>query len=220
MTEAARTSATGIRVLIVEDDRETRWGLRTLIDGARGCTCVGAYEDAESAVRSLDATRPDVVLLDINLPGMSGTEGVREIKAVCPQASVLMLTVLADHARIFEAVRNGAVGYLLKKTPAVRIVDAIHDVHRGGAPMSPEIARKVVEFVGAAVAPNPDGVRLTDQERRLLGLIASGHSYAAAGDVIGISVNTVRNHVRNIYDKLQVHSKSAAVSKAMKQGLL
>jgi DNA-binding NarL/FixJ family response regulator len=209
-----------IRVGIVEDDWDTRDGLQELIDGADGFRCAGAYPSVEDALERLGERPVDVLLLDVNLPGMSGSDGVRLIREEHPRVEVLMLTVYAEEEKIFEAICNGASGYLLKKTRPARLLDAIREAHAGGSPMSPEIARKVVTLF-RKISPPPQATHeLTAQERRLLGLLAEGHSYESAGESLRISVNTVRNYIRSIYEKLHVHSKSEAVSKAMRQGLI
>jgi DNA-binding NarL/FixJ family response regulator len=207
-------------VAIVEDDRTTREGLAMLIDGSRGCRCVGAYRSVEEALQSGGGAGVDVVLLDIDLPGMPGSEGVRPLRGQWPAAEILMLTVFPDDAKIFESICNGAVGYLLKKTPAPRLLAAIGEAAAGGAPMSPEIARKVVTLF-RRVAPPPDAHGLlTPQETLVLQRLADGYGYQAIGVQLGISVNTVRSHIRAVYEKLHVHSKSAAVSQALRRGLI
>ena len=209
-----------LRVAIVEDDRTTREGLATLVKGTAGYECVGTYVSVEDALAWPEGPEPDVMLLDIDLPGISGSQGVRLLRERYPLMEVLMLTVYADEAKVFESVCNGAVGYLLKKTRAPKLLEAIREAASGGAPMSPEIARKVVTLFRKAPPPESNGDVLTSQELRLLQLLADGHSYQAAGDRLMISVNTVRTYVRAIYDKLHVHSKSGAVSQALRRGLI
>ena len=209
-----------LRVAIVEDDRTTRDGLATLIAGTVGYECVGTYVSVEEALEWPDGAAPDVMLLDIDLPGVSGSQGVRLFRERYPSTEVLMLTVYADEAKVFESICNGAVGYLLKKTRAPKLLEAIREAASGGAPMSPEVARKVVTLFRKSPPPESNADVLTSQELRLLQLLADGHSYQAAGDRLTISVNTVRTYVRAIYDKLHVHSKSGAVSQAMRRGLI
>ena len=209
-----------IRVVIVEDDRVLRDSLRWLVDGTPGYACSAAYGSLEQAQAAQGGVPPDVVLLDIQLPGMPGTEGVAVLRERWPKAAVLMLTAFDDEDKIFEALCNGATGYLLKRTPPARLLEAIREAHEGGAPMSPEIARKVVELFRRTAPPKALETALTPQEIHLLRLLAEGQSYLAAGRKLGISINTVRNYIRNTYEKLQVHTKSAAVSKAMRAGLL
>lgn len=213
-------SSRPLRVAIVEDDRTTRDALATLIGGTVGYACVATYVSVEEALAWPDGPEPDVMLLDIDLPGISGSHGVRLFRERYPSMEVLMLTVYADEAKVFESICNGAVGYLLKKTRAPKLLEAIREAASGGAPMSPEVARKVVTLFRKSPPPEPNADVLTSQELRLLQLLADGHSYQAAGDRLTISVNTVRTYVRAIYDKLHVHSKSGAVSQAMRRGLI
>ncbi|MPY87874.1 MAG: response regulator [Luteitalea sp.] len=217
---ASSVQALEIRVGVVEDDRETRDGLQELINSTQGFRCTGAYRSVEEALEWLSERPADVVLLDIHLPGMSGSDGVRLIREYYPRVEVLMLTVYAEEAKVFEAICNGASGYLLKKTRPARLLEAIRETHVGGSPMSPEIARKVVTLFRKIAPPQQADHELTTQERRLLALLAEGHSYESAGEGMRISVNTVRNYIRSIYEKLHVHSKSQAVSKAIRQGLI
>jgi DNA-binding NarL/FixJ family response regulator len=209
-----------LRIAIVEDDHTTRNGLAALIEGTSGYHCVGQYGSVEEALRKTRAGMADVFLLDVNLPGMSGSEGVRAIRERCPGAEVLMLTVYTGEDKVFESICNGAVGYLLKTTPPTKLLDAIREAADGGAPMSPEIARRIVTLFRKTSAAEPLTEQLTTQELRLLQLLADGHRYRGAGEQLGISVNTVRSYVRNIYDKLHVHSKSEAVSRALRRGLI
>jgi DNA-binding NarL/FixJ family response regulator len=220
VTGAQGSSSEPLRVAIVEDDATTREGLAALIGGTPGYRCVGRYGSVEELLRRPPERPADVVLLDINLPGISGAEGVRLVRERWPSTDVLMLTVYADEGRIFESICNGAVGYLLKKTPPARLIDAIREAASGGAPMSPEIARLVVSLFRKTHAAEPPAEALTAQELRLLQLLADGHSYQAAAERLEISLNTVRSYVRNVYEKLHVHTKSEAVSKALRSGLI
>ncbi len=219
MTASDGPAGPALRAALVEDDDLVREGLRALIDGSPGFRCVGAWASVEDALAGLAGATPDVLLMDIALPGVSGVEGVRLVRERHPSVEILMLTVLAERARIFESICNGACGYLLKNTPPERLLGALREAKEGGAPMSPEIARKVVELFRRTAAPAPDA-GLTPQETRLLALLAEGHSYEAAAGRLVVSVNTVRNYIRSIYEKLHVHSKSEAVSKALRLGLI
>ncbi len=163
---------------------------------------------------------PDVLLLDIQLPGMLGSDGVRVFHEKFPALQIIMLTVYAEQERVFESICNGACGYLLKETPPAKLLEAIREAHNGGAPMSPEIARKVVTLFQKTGPPEKFDNQLTAQELRLLKLLVQGFSYQKAGDQLNISVNTVRDYIRNIYQKLHVHSKSEAVSKALRNRLI
>jgi DNA-binding NarL/FixJ family response regulator len=209
-----------IRVAIVEDDRGTREGLAMLIDGTPGYTCAGAFGSVEEALGRIARQPADILLLDVNLPGIAGSDGVRLIREQAPALQVLMLTVFSEQDTVFASICNGACGYLLKKTPPARLLEAIREAHGGGAPMSPEIARKVVSLFQKTGPPVKVDAHLTPQELRLLRLLAEGHSYQAAADHLAISIDTIRNYIRSIYSKLHVHSRSEAVTKALRARLI
>jgi DNA-binding NarL/FixJ family response regulator len=209
-----------IRVALVEDDRITRESLRKLIDGTPGYRCTAAFGSLEQAMAARGGDPPDVILLDIGLPGVPGSQGVSSLRERWPGAAVVMLTAMADDDKVFEALCNGATGYLLKRTPPARLLEAVREAREGGSPMSPEIARKVVERLRRRTAPVVLEDALTPQEVQLLRLLAEGFTYQTAGEQLGITINTVRNYIRNIYEKMQVHTKSEAVSKGMRAGLL
>lgn len=217
--------ASPIRVAIVEDHREFRDGLAFLIDGSDGFRCTHRFSTVEELLHSLrdDLPRvplPNIVLMDIGLPGISGIEGTHLLKEQYPDLPVLMLTVYNDDERIFEAMCAGACGYVLKKTPTTRVLEYVKEVLVGGAPMSPEVARRVVELFRQFRPPHGAPHQLTAQELRLLGLLGEGHQYKTAAAELGITINTVSSHMRHIYEKLHVHSKSEAVAKALRQGLI
>jgi len=191
-----------------------------LIAGTAGYRLVGQYSSVEDALGSLPPTSADVLMLDIHLPGMLGSEGVRLLRERHPRMQVLMLTVFAGEDKVFESICNGACGYLLKNTPPARLLEAIREAHEGGSPMSPEIARKVVSLFQKTHQPAKPDERLTPHELRLLKMLAEGHSYQSAGGLLDISINTVRNYIRSIYGKLHVHSKSEAVTKALRSRLI
>ena len=209
-----------VKVVIVEDDRAVREGLGMIINGTPGFSCGGTYRSVEDALNLMKAIAPDVMLLDIHLPGMLGSDGVRVFREKYPSMQILMLTIYDGQDMVFESICNGACGYLLKKTPPAKLLDAIREAHEGGAPMSPEIARKVVNLFQKTGPPTKLDESLTPQETRLLQLLADGYSYQAAGGQLNISVNTVRNYIRSIYEKLHVNSKSEAVSKALRSRLI
>lgn len=209
-----------VRVAIVDDDARLRDALATLLNQEASLTCVGRFSSIGEALPRLAALEADVLLLDVHLRKESGAEGVRRIVAAHPSLAVLMLTAFPDEARVFESICNGAVGYLLKTITPERLVTAIHDAAAGGSPMSPEVARKVVALFQRTGGQPAAPTALTPQETRLLSLLARGFTYEAAGLGIGVTVNTVRNYVRSIYEKLHVHSKSEAVAKAFRQGLI
>ena len=208
-----------IDVALVEDDAALADGLRQLIDGADGYACTQVYGSVEEALRGL-RQGTNVLLLDIHLPGMLGSEGVRLIRERHPATEVIMLSVYSGEQHVFESICNGACGYLLKKTPPAQLLSAIAEAAQGGAPMSPEIARKVVSLFRTVRPPAAVDFDLTPQEKGLLRLLSEGHSYESAGANLNVSVNTVRNYVRSVYEKLHVHSKSEAVGKALRQGIL
>ena len=191
-----------------------------LINGTPGYHCVGTYRTVEDALRAISRDVPDVLLLDINLPGMPGSEGVKPLKQRLPPMEVLMLTVYAEQDKVFESICNGASGYLLKETPPAKLLEAIREAHRGGAPMSPEIARKLVTLFQKTGPTEKIEEQITPQEARLLKLLSEGYSYQGAAERLNISVNTVRDYVRSIYEKLHVHSKSAAVTKALRSRII
>ncbi len=208
-----------IRVAIVEDDPFLREGLQGLIRAGAGLACAAAFPSAEAALRELHADSADVLLLDIGLPGMAGSEAVALFRQRLPKTAILMLTVFSDRAKVFLSICNGAAGYLLKSTPPAQLYEAIRAAHQGGSPLSPEVARQIVELFQKTGPPQP-AVELTGQERTLLRLLAGGHSYESAAREMTVSVNTIRNYVRSVYEKLHVHSKSAAVTAALRQGLI
>ncbi|HXI27300.1 MAG TPA: response regulator transcription factor [Vicinamibacterales bacterium] len=206
---------TPIKVAIVEDERDIRECLTLLINGTDGYSCIGSYRSMEEALEQLPRQLPDVLLSDIGLPGMNGIEGVRRLKERYPNLLVLMLTVYDDDERIFDAMCAGACGYLLKKTPPARLLDSLREVVGGGAPMSPEVARRVIALFREIRPPERADYHLTPHETRLLKLFVEGHNYKTAAAELKVSVNTINFHVRSIYDKLQVHSRSEAVAKAL-----
>src|SRR5215216_3329460 len=205
-----------IKVAIIEDQHEIREGLRFLIHSTEGYNCVGGFESMEEALPVLGGNLPDIVLTDIGLPDMSGIEGTRLMKERWPDLVVVALTIYDDDERIFEALCAGASGYLLKKTPPARLIECLKEAMDGGAPMSPEVASRVVSLFRTIRPPEKADYHLTPHEVRLLKLLVEGHSYKTAAAELRSSVNTVGFHMRNIYRKLQVHSKSEAVVKAMR----
>ncbi len=214
------TDPVTINVAVIEDQTPIRESLAWLINDSPGFRCTGAFGSMEAALTKLGGDLPDVLLMDIGLPGMSGIEGVREIKQRWPQVLILMLTVYEDNDHIFHALCAGACGYLLKKTTSEQLLKSIRDAIDGGAPISPEIARQVINLFQRFAPPAQANYGLTPHERRLLKLIVDGHSYKSAAAELGVTVNTILFHVKSIYDKLHVHSKSAAVAKALREHLL
>jgi DNA-binding NarL/FixJ family response regulator len=211
-----------IRVAIIEDQRDIREGLAILIGGTPNCRVTAAFPNLERALGEIDSQLPDIVLVDLGLPGMSGVEGIRILKSRHPALQFLVLTSYDDDERVFSAMCAGACGYLLKKTPPARLLEAIAELHGGGAPMTPEIARQVVEFFRDKAPTDSDNseYHLTPNETRLLKLLVDGHTYKTAASEMDVSTHTVSFHARNIYKKLQVHSKSEAVSKALRHRIV
>jgi DNA-binding NarL/FixJ family response regulator len=208
-----------IRVAIVDDDGAFADALSRIIGGAEGFVCAGTFGSIEEALPALPSARPNVLLLDLQLPGMPGDQAIELIRSACPGAAILVLTIFSDRARVFASICNGASGYLLKSTPPLQLLEAIRSAQAGGAPISPEIARQNIGVFQTTAGP-PPVADLTAQEKRALGLLAEGYSYQATADRMHVSVNTMRNYVRAIYEKLHAHSKSEAVSKALRRGVI
>ena len=204
--------------MLVEDQRRTRDGLVSLINGSPGMQVVGQYGSAEEALTGIVANAPDVVLTDLGLPGMSGIEFVGRLRELLPSTPILVLTVYGEDRHVFDALCSGAVGYLLKDVEPARLLSAIRELHEGGAPMSPEVARRVVLMFQKFAPPRAEESQLTERETQVLQLLAEGHSYKTCADRLSVSHDTIRFHVRNIYERLHVHSKSEAVMKALKSG--
>ena len=191
------------RVAIVEDQREIREGLGRLINGTPGYRCTGIYSSMEAAIEKIPHNLPDLVLSDIGLPGIDGINGIRILKERYPELLILMLTVYDDNERIFDAICAGACGYLLKKTPWPKVVEALTEAVQGGSPMSPEVARRVITLFRQIKPPKESDYELTPHETRLLRMLVEGHSYKTAAAELNVSVNTIKFHLRHIYDKLR-----------------
>jgi DNA-binding NarL/FixJ family response regulator len=209
-----------IKVAIIEDHHQFRECLRFLLDNTAGYSCVGSFSSMEEALEKISFQLPDVALVDIGLPGMSGVEGVKILKERYPSLLMLINTVYDDDERIFEALCAGASGYLLKKTPPARLLESLNEAIAGGAPMSPEVARRVLSIFREIRPPEHAEYHLTPHELRLLKLLVEGHSYKTAAAKLGVSAKTVSFHLQRIYEKLQVHSKSEAVARALRHRLV
>jgi DNA-binding NarL/FixJ family response regulator len=207
-----------IQVLLVEDHRAFREGLAALIDGTAGFVCCGACSSMEQALSHSTSVQPDLALVDIDLPGMSGIDGIGRLKERWPSVYPLILTVHDDDQRILKALCAGANGYLLKGTAPVRLLECLSEAAGGGAPMSPEVARRVIEVFRRRPPQQPD-YELTPHEMRILKLLVSGENYKTAAAKIGVTAHAISFHVRRIYEKLQVHSRTEAVAKALRSGL-
>lgn len=209
-----------ISVAIVEDDPRARELLVYLLRASPDLCVVGDWPSVESLLTRGPTEAPDVLLLDIGLPGMSGIEGLAPLRERFPVTTILMLTIFEDEDKVFEALCHGAHGYLLKNTEPTRLIDYIREANTGGSPMSPEIARKVVGLFRKVSPPRRADEALSAQQVRLLALLAEGRSYQSVASEMGITINTVRTYVRIVYDKLHVHSRSAAVAKALRTGII
>lgn len=205
-----------IKVALVDDDEGIRSSLAALIRRDPALQLAGDYSNAEAALKGIPRRPPDVVLMDINLPGMTGVECVRQLKDIMPEVQVLMLTVYEDSDSLFNSLKAGASGYLLKRTASAKLMEAIRDVHEGGSPMTPHIARRLVQFFGRPAGGDSTVARLTPGEREFLEHLASGYAYKEMAERMNISIDTVRSYVRTVYEKLHVHSRTEAVVKYLR----
>jgi DNA-binding NarL/FixJ family response regulator len=205
------SSTSEIRVAIVEDRLEDRERLAALLNSAPGFSCVAACKSGDEAQQKLPHCRPEIVLMDIQMPGQSGIECVRRLRSLLPDVQTMMLTVFEDHELIFQSLAAGATGYLLKKTPAPKLLEAIRELRAGGAPMSGQVARKVVAAFQQTAADEPPEARLSPVENSILQLLARGLLYKEVASQLNVSLSTVRTHVWHIYRKLQVHNRTEAV---------
>ena len=210
-----------IRVTVFEDNSSLRKGLYQLINGSDGFECVGAYEDCLNLLTNVEAGNPDVVLMDIQMPGINGIEAVQILREKYPGLKILMQTIFEDSEKIFQSILAGASGYILKNTSPARILDFIKETYEGGAPMSPSVATKVLKII-ASQSPSPyaNSFNLSDREKEILSCLVNGMSYKLIAHACFISIDTVRGHIRNIYEKLHVHSKSEAVATAIKKNII
>jgi DNA-binding NarL/FixJ family response regulator len=213
-----------VKVAIFEDRKSIREAISLLIEGTTGLQLAGAWPDCSQLVENIKSSQPDLVLMDIEMPGMNGVEAVKLLKKIFPTLTVVMQTVFEDDEKVFDAICNGASGYLLKDTPPARLMESIIEAYNGGAPMSPSIANKVLRLFQKHLAPEPDAAyekyHLTNREKEILQGLVNGYSYKMIAEVYHISFDTVRTHVRNIYEKLHVASSSQAVAKAIKEKLV
>jgi DNA-binding NarL/FixJ family response regulator len=201
----------------VEDNHQLRGTLARLLDGAEGFRCLSQYASAEDALAGLPKDKPDVVLMDINLPGMNGVECVRRLKQIAPEIAAVMLTAYEDTENIFNALAAGATGYLLKRAPRAELLDAIREVRRGGSPMTTHIARKVVQSFQKQSRAAPTGEALSAREQEVLDHLSQGFLYKEIADKMGISYETVHTYIRRIYEKLQVRTRTEAVAKFLRR---
>jgi DNA-binding NarL/FixJ family response regulator len=210
-----------IHVAIFEDNKLLRQSLEQLIDATPGMICTGAFADANRLVRDMESAGPDVVLMDIHMPGTSGIEAVQMIREKFPQVRIMMQTVFDDSDKVFAAICAGASGYILKKASPLKIIEAIRDTYDGGSPMTPSIAGKVLDMLRLqGVGSKQEFIQLSEREKEILALLVKGKSYKAIATSCFISIDTVSTHMKHIYVKLHVHSKSEAVAKAIRQKLV
>jgi DNA-binding NarL/FixJ family response regulator len=219
-TESTAPTSRRVKVSLIEDLREVREGLAALINGTNGFKCIGSYYSMEAALARICDEPPDVILTDIGLPGMSGIRGIEFLRERLPEVPILALTVYDNDDQVFDALCAGASGYLLKNTAPARLLESIQEAAKGGAPMSPEVARRVVRLFREFRPPKSASYHLTPQEIELLKLLIEGHHKKTAARAMNISTNTVSFHLKNIYLKLQVHSKTEAVAKALRERLI
>lgn len=209
-----------IKLLIYEDNAQLREGLTMLIDGSEGFNVLAAFRNCSHVVHEVNAYQPDVILMDIDMPGVNGLEGLKLIKETNPDVKVLMLTVFDDHQNIFQALQNGANGYILKKTPPARLLEYIQEASTGGAPMTASVAAQVLKMFSQLNLPADKSYNLSDREKEVLQLLVNGYSYKMIAAEMFIAMDTVRSHIKKIYEKLHVNSKSEAVAKAFRDKLV
>ncbi len=210
-----------INVAIIEDNNIIREGLAALINGTDGYKCVGVYPTSEKFLQQIPHVKMDVILMDIGLPGMNGIEALKRAREINPDLNILMLTVYEESDMVFQALCAGACGYLVKKTPPSRLLEAIKDIYEGGSPMSSQIARQVInEFQKEKNFISKNEYSLSNREKEVLNHLSNGKSYQEIGDQLYISVDTVRHHIRNIYKRLHVHTQSEAVAKAIRKRII
>jgi DNA-binding NarL/FixJ family response regulator len=215
-----RNSTGSLRVVLIEDLHDVRDGLSALISGTSGYKCVAAYGMMETALVRIQSDNPDIILLDLGLPGMSGIEGIERLRKIFAEVPIITLTIFDNDDQIFHALCNGANGYLLKTTPPARLLEALQEAVAGGSPISPMIAARVVDLFRTFRPPDQADYHLTPQELVLLKLLIEGHHKKTAARQMGISIHTISFHLKNIYEKLQVHSKTEAVAKTLRERII
>lgn len=208
------------RIIIYDDVEELRDSLTLLLDSEEGFEVLGSFDNCETAAVDVREMKPDVILMDIDMPNRTGIEGVRAIREVDSTVKIIMLTVFDDNKNVFESLRAGANGYLLKKTAPARLIEHIREVQAGGAPMTASVATQVLNMFASFTSTESVDFNLSDREKQVLQLLVEGNSYKMVGAEMNLSIDTIRSHIRNIYEKLQVHSKSEAVAKAIKNRIV
>lgn len=209
-----------IRLLLYEDNPQLREGLTMLINGSEGFEVLAAYRNCNNVEEEVQAWKPDVILLDIDMPGINGIEGLKKIRQINSEVKILMLTVFDDNKNVFEAIKAGANGYLLKKTPPARLLEYIEEAYTGGAPMTSSVATQVLKMFSEIHHGGSSDYNLSDREKQVLQLLVNGYSYKMIAADMFIAIDTVRSHIKKIYEKLHVNSKSEAVAKAFKDNIV
>jgi DNA-binding NarL/FixJ family response regulator len=209
-----------IKLMLYEDNPQLREGLTMLLNGSEGFEVVGAFKNCNHIEDEAQALDPDVILMDIDMPGTNGIQGLKRLRKVNNKAKVLMLTVFDDNKNVFEAIRSGANGYLLKKTPPAKLIEYINEANSGGAPMTSSIATQVLRMFTDMNAQQGEDYHLSEREKQVLQLLVNGYSYKMIAAEMFISIDTVRSHIKKIYEKLHVNSKSEAVAKAFKDKIV
>ena len=209
-----------IRIVIYEDNPQLREGLTMLLNGSDGFEVAGAFKNCNNAIEEVKTLLPDVILMDIDMPGINGLEGLKRIRSVDAEVKVLMLTVFDDNRSVFEAIRSGANGYILKKTAPAKLLEYIQEANTGGAPMTSSIATQVLQMFSRAHSAGGEDYHLSDREKQVLHHLVNGYSYKMIAAEMFISIDTVRSHIKKIYEKLHVNSKSEAVAKAFKDNIV
>ena len=209
-----------IKVTIFEDNNSLRQSLYQLINASAGYMCVGAFENCLNALKNIEESKPDVVVMDIEMPGINGIQAVRILREKHPDLKILMQTIFEDNEKIFSSILSGASGYILKNTSPARFLDFIKETYEGGAPLSPSVATKVLKMMSEQSAAKTESFNLSEREKEILSCLVKGMSYKLIADACFISIDTVRGHIRNIYEKLHIHSKKEAIAIAIKSKLV
>jgi len=208
------------KLLIYEDNPQLREGLTMLINGSDGFEVLAAFKNCNNVIEEVNAWKPDVILMDIDMPGINGIEGLKKIRGINTEVKILMLTVFDDNKNVFEAISNGANGYILKKTPPARLLEYITEAQTGGAPMTASIATQVLKMFSSMNTGKGEDYNLSDREKQVLQFLVDGYSYKMIATEMFIAIDTVRSHIKKIYEKLHVNSKSEAVAKAFKDRIV